>query len=126
MITPQSITSIALPQLNAGEINAGMLFVNDTPAHWVIVLPTQAKALNWPDAGAWAKEQGGELPTRKEGALVFANAGHHMQTDDAYWTSEPYAGHDAFAWCQWFDHGRQRSYLKSGKGRAFAVRRVTI
>lgn len=126
MNAPHPRPTLTLPTLNTGEVNAGLIFHDAAPAHWLIVLPIQANDINWADAIAWAKSQGGELPTRKESALVFANAAQHMQTDDGYWTSEPYAGDDAYAWFQWFDYGNQDDWHKSTTFRAFAVRRVTI
>jgi len=54
-----------LPALAKGEAYAGILLKDGKPSHHLVLLPGQTNA-NWKDAIAWAKKQGGELPTRKE------------------------------------------------------------
>lgn len=126
MNAPQPLNTIALPQLAEGEINVGLAMKGTAPSHWVILLPNQAEALTWDKAASWAKEQGGELPTRQEGALIYANAKDRMETDDRYWLAEEYAGGSSCAWDQWFVYGSQDDWPKDRKARACAVRRSPI
>jgi hypothetical protein len=81
--------------------------------------------MTWEEAKAWAESVGGALPTRKESALLFANV---PECFDAawYWTSEQYAGDEAYAWCQYFVDGHQLNDHKSDEYRARAVRRLTL
>ena len=116
---------LAPPTLGAGEIYAGILLVDGKPAHHLILLPGDAKGLTWSKAGDWAKKRGGELPTRKEQALLFANAAEAFE-HDWYWSCEQYAGYESSAWYQSFLYGTQGDFSKSSKLRARAVRRVTI
>ena len=89
------------------------------------VLEEAPKAMAWDDAKKWAAEAGGRLPTRKEQALLFANV-PELFKEEAYWSSEPYAGNESSAWSQYFDLGSQGSLRKGGKLRARAVRRLPI
>lgn len=116
---------IELPKLNEGEINAGLIMTTDgTPSHWVILLPGDKDDGNWEDAGTWATEQGGELPTRTEQSLLFANAKDKFKRD-WYWSAEE--DDSEWAWSQFFRYGLQSDYLKSNDFcRARAVRRVYI
>jgi hypothetical protein len=79
--------TITLPELAKGEHYAGILLDDKgKPAHHLVLIPGDTK-LSWADAGAWAKKQGGELPTRREQSLLFANlAGKFERT--WYWSSE--------------------------------------
>lgn len=118
---------ITLPTLNAGEINAGIAMKEDgTPSHWVVLLPNDKPDGNWHDAMQWATEQGGELPTRQEQSLLFANAKQGFEKD-WYWSSQTHDDSSEWAWCQGFGYGTQSSLHKSyGNCRARAVRRVVI
>lgn len=65
---------ITIPSLADGELWAGILLNEDgTPIHHVILLPGEAERIGWNKAIEWAKEIGGELPTRREQSLLFAN-----------------------------------------------------
>jgi hypothetical protein len=100
------------------------------------VIPVAAQAYNlvllpgeftgpWNDAVAWAKEQGGELPTRAEQLLLLAQARDEFKKD-WYWSSEQHAGDSASAWFQDFDYGGQNGNHKGYELRARAVRRLPI
>lgn len=114
------------PKLNEGEIYVGAIISADgSRNHHIILLPGAADSINWKDAIKWAEAQGGELPTRREQALLYANL--KEQFDGAwYWSSEQRAGDSVYAWCQYFDGGDQYWIDKGGKLRARAVRRVEI
>ena len=123
MTKPRTIT---LPKLAKGERYVGlMLDEKGKPSHHLVLLPGQANDVTWKAAGAWAKKQGGTLPTRKEQALLFANAGSEFEAR-AYWSAEQYAGNDCYAWCQGFTYGNQDANLKNYSLRARAVRKVAV
>lgn len=118
---------INLPELKDGEVNAGLIMLaGGTPSHWVILLPDDKDNGNWTDAAAWAAEQGGELPTRTEQSLLFANAKSEFK-EDWYWSAETHAENSEWAWYQSFGCGFQTSHHKSRSHcRARAVRRVSV
>jgi hypothetical protein len=116
--------TLTLPDLAKGEAHGGLLFKDGKPSHFVIVRPGDTSG-TWGHCMKWAKEQGGELPTRKEQALLFANAAEHFKTT-WYWSGEQYASDAEFAWGQDFYDGDQGGWLKSYEYRARAVRRVPI
>ena len=116
--------TITLPALKKDEHNAGIIFTDGKPSHHVILLPGELKPSPWAKAGAWAKKQGGELPTRREQSLLFANAKEQFQ-GAWYWSCEPYASDASFAWMQYFRTGLQYCF-RVGHARARAVRRVAI
>jgi len=118
---------ITLPELNEGETNAGLMMgLDGKPTHWVILLPGDKDDGNWQNATDWAKEQGGELPTRNEQSLLFANAKPEFK-HDWYWSGETHAENSEWAWCQDFYDGGQGDFRKSYDGcRARAVRRISV
>lgn len=119
--------ALTLPPLNPGEVNAGLIMNADgTASHWVILLPGDKDDGNWSDAEVWAKEKGGELPTRNEQSLLFANAKDQFKKD-WYWSGETHTENSEWAWCQTFGYGLQRYNHKSfSHCRARAVRRVSV
>jgi hypothetical protein len=120
-----SITGAALV-LKPGEHYAGIVLDDaGTPAHHLVLLAEQATGINWEDAVAWAEKAGGELPTRSEQALLFANLKAQFDPN-YYWSGTQYAANPSNAWSQYFDNGSQNLSLKSYEGRARAVRRVAI
>lgn len=121
---PAAAITITLPDLAKGEIYAGILIVDGKPDHHVILLAGDT-SLTWAKAVAWAKKQGGELPTRKEQALLFANAAGEFK-GDWYWSGEQHASGESYAWMQDFNYGGQSLSLKDDACRARAVRRVAI
>ena len=125
LATAVALKTITLPALADGEIYAGILLVDGKPAHHLVLLPGDAKDLSWKEALDWANKQGGELPTRKEQALLFANAADAFE-HDWYWSGEPYAGYESYAWSQLFLSVYQYGSIKSSQLRARAVRRVAI
>ena len=96
------------------------LHPDGTPSHHVILLPGQAVDVNWPDATAWAATIGGELPTRQEQSLLFANLKNEFLLR-AYWSREEHS--KGSAWCQHFHHGYQDYDDHSNEFCARAVRR---
>lgn len=118
--------AITLPELAKGERYAGILLDDKgKPSHHLVLLAGERSGFKWDEAVKWAKDQGGELPTRKEQALLFANAAGEFERD-WYWSSEQDADAAASAWYQTFTNGTQHWRLKATKLRARAVRRVPI
>lgn len=117
---------ITIPSLADGELWVGVLLNKDgTPSHHVILLPGEAKRIGWNKAVEWAKEIGGELPTRREQSLLFANLKSQFE-GEWYWSGEQHAAYSSNAWIQRFGGGSQSSSLKSSEARARAVRRLPI
>jgi hypothetical protein len=116
-------TTIAL---STGERYAGLI-LGETPAddYHLILLPGDAEKVNWSDAGKWAAEQGGELPTRREQSLLFANLKGEFQSA-WYWSCQQHEEESGWAWCQGFTSGFQSYDAKLSHCRARAVRRLSI
>ncbi|MDN7489480.1 DUF1566 domain-containing protein [Burkholderia sp. AU45274] len=116
--------AIELPELNAGEHYAGILIgKNGAPNHHVILLPGDDGERDWEAAKEWAASIGGELPTRREQSLMFANLGEQFKRD-WYWSTEENGS--GWAWSQDFYLGYQTTSVKSAALRARAVRRLII
>ena len=109
-----------------GERYAGlMLGENGKPDYHLFIIPGEAEKVAWAKAKEWAKKAGGDLPTRREQRVLFANAKEHFKPD-WYWSGEQLASTSDIAWGQYFDGGDQYYYDKSSQGRARAVRRLLI
>ena len=104
-------------------IYAGLSLENERPVA-LVLLPEEIEA-NWKDATAWADEQDGDLPSRIDQRVLFKNLKSEFKTE-AYWSCEPYAGAESYAWYQYFGYGRQDFNPKHDELRARAVRRVAI
>ncbi|QTD88344.1 DUF1566 domain-containing protein [Burkholderia anthina] len=118
--TVYRVDAVTIP-LAAGERIAGqILHENGSLSHYLILLPGDAEDLNWEAAKAWAAERGGELPTRREQSLLFANLKGEFESA-WYWSGE--AQGSGWAWYQNFSLGSQYGYRQGGKLRARAVRR---
>ena len=122
---PAAPITLTLPALEKGEHYAGIIVTDGKPTHHVILLPGELKPSPWKTASAWAKKQGGELPTRREQSLLFANAKEQFQ-GTWYWSCEPYASDASYAWVQSFGDGGQHSNRVVNDYRARAVRRIPI
>ncbi len=112
--------------LAPGEHYAGIILGKDGAApHHLILLPGEAESITWKDAKAWAAKAGGELPTRREQALLYANLKDQFQ-ELSYWSCEQHAALSDYAWFQSFDTGTQHYYGIILKLRARSVRRLEI
>ena len=111
-----------------GEVYAGLSRDHDTGAwHHLVLLPaTTDKDLTWQEAIDWAKSAGGELPTRFESALLYANLRDQVDTAFWYWTATQHASEPSWAWYQGFNYGLQSLTHKDDHYRARAVRRVPV
>lgn len=107
--------------LKAGEQYAGLILGKDgAPDYHLFLLPGEAERIKWAGAIKWAKKAGGELPTRREQSLLFANLKEQFQPG-WYWSCEQLASDPDFAWLQTFSNG-QSYYHESNEDRARAVR----
>ncbi|NPT36224.1 DUF1566 domain-containing protein [Paraburkholderia xenovorans] len=95
------------------------------PDYHLILLPCEAEKINWADAGKWAAERGGVLPTRREQSLLFANLKGEFQSS-WYWSGQQHEKESGWAWYQGFDYGGQYYGRKRYELRARAVRRLPI
>ncbi len=116
---------INLPDLAPGEINAGIIMKDGVPDYWLILLSGHNKAAPWDKQMAWAKEQGGDLPTLSELSLLRANAKDQFNTD-YYWSNTQHASFSGYAWYQLFRYGSQYYNYKSLTMCACTVRRLPI
>jgi hypothetical protein len=125
---PAAVTAYPRPPLNEGEIYIGAIISADgSRNHHIILLPGELKAATWEHAMTWADENGGELPDRVEGALLFATMKDEFQPE-WYWTRDTRASTSDYAWMQGFISGSQNGYgnRQGYSFRARAVRRLAI
>ena len=85
--------------------------------------------LDWYAANTWASGigDGFRLPSRPEGAALYANNGKLGEAafqPEWHWLNERFSSHSA--WLQYFDDGSQVSDHKDDECRARTVRRVNI
>jgi len=119
--------SITLPELKKGETYRGILLdKKGKPDYHLVLLPGQRDNFTHAEATKWAKDQGGELPTRREGALLYAQNVDGAFEERWYWLAEQDASDPSYAWMQDFYDGGQYYFHTSFKDRARAVRRVPI
>jgi hypothetical protein len=112
--------------LKEGEFYAGLILGKDgTPDYHLILLPGDAADVSWPAARDWATEGGGELPTRRELSLLFANLREQFERG-WYWSNEHHETRAQLVWGQNFASGIQTVYGRPYRGHARAVRRVPI
>ncbi|WP_417252772.1 DUF1566 domain-containing protein [Castellaniella sp.] len=128
-VKQQRVSEYCIPEayieLHPGERYAGIVLDDDgEPSHHLVQLPGDEEDLTHDDALAWAKGVGGDLPSRREQALLFANLRGFQKA--AYWSAETHAEDSSYAWCQYFSGGNQFNGLKSAQLRAVAVRRLVI
>jgi hypothetical protein len=112
--------------LKRGEKYAGIILGKDgAPDHHLILLPQKAESVNFAAAQSFAKKEGGDLPTRREQSLLFANLKEEFEPR-WYWSGEQHAADSDYAWQQYFSLGGQVSGHKYVEVRARAVRRLVI
>jgi len=113
-------------ELRQGEHYAGLITGKDGACSYhLILLPGDADDINWDNAKTWATGQGGELPTRREQSLLFANLKDQLESR-GYWSCEQHSSEPGWAWAQYFLSGHQDIDLKTTELRARAVRRLPI
>jgi len=111
--------------LKSGEHYAGIaLDAEGEHRHHLILLPGDVD-MTWGKAREWASSIGGELPTRQEQSILFANLKGKFE-QAYYWSNEQLASYTGYAWSQGFHDGYQINTSKGSELRARAVRRVPI
>ncbi len=112
--------------LASGEHYAGLILGKDgKPDHHLVLLAGEAEEVSWSAAREWAQGLGGDLPTRRELALLYANQREQFQRM-WYWSSEPQEPRAHLVWGQNFTSGIQTMYGRPFRGRARAVRRLPV
>ncbi|WP_287497819.1 DUF1566 domain-containing protein, partial [Pandoraea sp. CB10b_02] len=107
--------------LAAGERFAGAVLNEDgTLSHYLIKLAGEIEDVDFSGAREWAASRDGELPTRQEQALLYANLKGEFAAE-YYWSGEERDG--GFAWYQYFYDGCQYYDFQDNRFRAVAVRR---
>ncbi|WAL80981.1 DUF1566 domain-containing protein [Pandoraea sp. XJJ-1] len=111
--------------LAEGETYIGSITNADGTSHHIVLLPGDVeKTLE--EAMCWAASIGGDLPSRVEQALLYANHAGRFEKR-AYWSNQKHATEDGFAWCQYFTSGFQYyGDFQFTELRAVAVRRLSI
>lgn len=111
--------------LKKGEHYAGILLSKDgAPDQHIILLPGQTNDVTFQQAQEFAIKAGGELPTRREQSLLFANLKEEFE-ERWYWSGELHSD-TRFAWFQNFLSGYQDYRTTGSQFRARAVRRIVI
>jgi hypothetical protein len=112
--------------LKEGESYAGLILGKEgTPDYHLVLLADDAGDVSWPTAREWAAGRGGDLPTRRELSLLFANLREQFERT-WYWSSEHHETRAQLVWGQNFASGIQTVYGRPYRGHARAVRRVPI
>jgi len=111
--------------LDPGEHYAGTILdeAGQVVHHLVLMTQRPDTKLKWQEAMDWAASVGGELPSRQEQALLYANCKPHLKPE-WHWSSETYADDASYAWICGFHDGSQGYSRKSYESAAVAVRRV--
>jgi hypothetical protein len=117
--------TIAIPELNEGEIYVGAIIKPDGTGHHAILLPGDNDDASWDDQMEWAKSIGGDLPDRVEQALMYKSLPDQFKKD-LYWSNTQHSGASDYAWFQIFGYGHQDNSHETTKLRARAVRRSPI
>ena len=114
-----------IPELADCEIYVGAIGDALGNMHHVILLPGDNDDATHEAQLEWAKNIGGDLPTRREQALLYANLKDEFE-ERAYWSCEAHESESGWAWYQNFCYGGQFSYDRYDELRARAVRRLVI
>lgn len=125
----KSPETIPLPRMHStyagGTVMGVMAGENGQPDYLLLDLGVEPeKDVTWEEAMAWAKSVGGELPTRREQAMLFANRRDGQYKARWCWSGEQPADEPSWAWGQDFGYGSQYYGRKDYHYRARAVRRV--
>ena len=114
-----------ITELADGEIYVGAIGDALGNLYHVILLPGDNNDATHEAQLEWAKSIGGDLPTRIEQAMLWAN--HRDQfKKNFYWSNETLHTESSWAWYQSFDYGYQDGSSRSNELRARAVRRLPI
>lgn len=122
--TTASTTGIAL---QPGEHYAGVVLdeAGQVIHHLVLMAQRPDKKLTWQAACEWAASVGGELPSRQEQALLYANCKPHLEPV-WHWSGETHEDDASYAWGCFCNYGYQDSNRKRVEGSAVAVRLIPV
>ena len=128
-MTTKKPQAIPLPRIHSqfagGEVMGVVMGENGAPDYLLIDLGVEPENdVTWDEAKAWAASVGGELPTRREQAILFGNRRLDQFKARWYWSGEQHATEPSWAWYQIFYYGGQYYDRKGYLTRARAVRRV--
>ena len=126
----QQARSFYLPaatiDLLPGERYAGIVLGHDAEASYhLVLLPGDAESLTHEAALKWAADAGGELPSRREQALLYANLKGEFK-EAWHWSAQLHESDPYCAWSQDFLTGNQDVSYRYYELRARAVRRLII
>jgi hypothetical protein len=108
-----------------GGIYAGIMRgAPGAPDYHLVLLPGDIEG-DYAKAQEFAASAGGELPSRREQRVLFANLKDQFEAD-WYWSGEQHASDPSGAWSQLFDAGFQYYTRKGLQGRVRVVRRLPI
>ncbi len=117
--------TLAIPELNEGEIYAGAIINPDGTGHHVTLLPGDYDDATWDEQMELAKSIGGDLPDRVEQALLFKYLPEQFKKE-WYWSNTQHSSASDYAWYQHFYGGNQYTNPKYHQLRARFVRRSVI
>ncbi len=128
-MTTKKPQAIPLPRIHStfagGKVMGVVMGENGAPDYLLIDLGAEPENdLTWDEAKDWAASVGGELPTRRELAVMSGNRVEGQYKPSWYWSGEQHADEPAWAWVQTFGYGGQFNDRKDNHYRARAVRRV--
>ena len=117
--------NITRPSLADGETYIGIIGNQHGHVYHLIRLPGDNDDATFTDALKWAKSIGGDLPSRIEQAMLWADRRDQFRKD-WYWSNEVGHVNTNYVWYQCFVLGQQDATRKADKIRAIAVRRLVI
>jgi hypothetical protein len=124
--TPAAHTLPKLGDIIEGGIYAGVTTNKEGQLYMLVLLNAKAPGdLEWKPAMAWAASVEGDLPTRVEAALLFANVRSQL-AKEWHWTNEEHESDASYAWLCSFGNGNQDDSHKGAEGAAVAVRRLPL
>jgi hypothetical protein len=126
---PHAFPRIAQPWADVDGIYVGVSrgeVESEPDAHLVLLNATPGKRLPHPEARAWAQAlgDGAHLPSKNEGALLYAHLREHLAPERWIWLHEQYGA--SSAWYQHFNNGSQLDNDLSAGGGVRAVRRFPL
>jgi len=113
--------------LNDGEHSAGLVVgEGGESSYYLILLPSMLeKNTPWKAGLAWAKSQGGDLPTPKEQTILFAKLRDQF-AEMWYWSNMPHGDNKYWAFIQHFKSMEQYAADKVDAYAARAIRRLYV
>jgi len=109
-----------------GEVYSGLILgENGEDDYHLFVMPFEYGHVTRRQAKEFALRDGGDLPTRREQHVLFANAKAAFKAE-VYWSSELHAQDSNYAWCQNFNNGYQFPTQNGNCLHARPIRRLPI